>query len=388
MSTETCHSHEARRLSQFQLIASWKPLCRFGWIVFAAAALHGQTFYSATKPDCSAIGNETSLPVTNSFGATVGYSCWIGGTFPAYAAGGGYASAMRVAAPASGAIQANYWFYDADGNPMSLDVTGSVTGSNNFQQFALNANQPSELDLSGGTGNGPGYSATATGSIYAEFFCPDAATCLNVQPQLLYTSPGNGQAWTVGSPLAWDLFSLASQWSFEGMDDGSTHEIQLTIYNAGSSSNFADSTPASFQVNVYNNLGVLVGSGTTPPIVPTYVQADGSVVQGGSYSDFLENVPGIPSPLPPGIFKVLIDGGDAESVAQAVQVNGNAATSLAIGFDTAPAGTNSLQAVKAPGASPAIRSNGIVSPFSNAVPARRVLRHRIPPVQGMTTVSR
>ncbi|HUA58871.1 MAG TPA: hypothetical protein VML19_08970 [Verrucomicrobiae bacterium] len=85
-----------------------KSLCLLGLIASATAALHGQTFFVGTPPDCSAIGNESPAIITNSAGATVGYSCWIGGTFAWYAAGAGWSSAVRVAAPASGAIQVNY----------------------------------------------------------------------------------------------------------------------------------------------------------------------------------------------------------------------------------------------------------------------------------------
>jgi hypothetical protein len=304
-----------------------------GSIALAAASLHGQTYYAPTPPDCSSIGGESPAKITNSAGATLGYSCWIGGTFADYAAGGGWSSAIRVAAPATGAIQVNYWFYDANGNDLSLDTGGAVTGSNTSEVFALNANQPSEIDIAGASSTAPNYGSTASGSVYAEFFCPDATTCLNVQPQLLYSS--TSQPWIITVPISWDLYSISTQWSFVGEDNGGSQQISLVIYNEGSSTDFTNSSSTTFTVYVYNNAGALVGTGTTPAIPPTYQARDGSVYEGGSYSVILDQIPGMPT-LPSGPLKVLIDGGDQDSAVQAVQIANGSATALQIGFDNSP----------------------------------------------------
>ena len=146
--------------------------------------------------------------------------------------------------------------------------------------------------MSGATSAAPHYGTMASGSIYAEFYCPDATTCLNVQPQLLYTSASASQPWTVSVPLSWDLYTISTQWSFVGVDDGDPHQVVLNIFNEGSSVDFSNATPTTFSVDIYTSAGALVGSGTTPPIPPTYEEANGDVVEGGAYSVLLDNVPG------------------------------------------------------------------------------------------------
>ena len=89
-----------------------QPLRRIGLIVLAAAALHGQTYYSATKPDCSSLAGESAVAITNSSGTTIGYSCYVSGAFIWLAAGGGWGTSIRVAAPASAPIGVEYSFYD------------------------------------------------------------------------------------------------------------------------------------------------------------------------------------------------------------------------------------------------------------------------------------
>ena len=83
--------------------------------------------------------------------------------------------------------------------------------------FALSANQPAEVALLGATSGAPNYSATATGSVYAVFYCPDAATCANVLPQLLYSALPT-TPWSLSAPISWDT-ELWTQWSAEGIDD-------------------------------------------------------------------------------------------------------------------------------------------------------------------------
>ena len=95
--------------------------------------------------------------------------------------------------------------------------------------FALFANQPAEIDLLGATRNAPNYGTTATGSVYAMFYCPDAATCSNVLPQLIYSALPT-YPWSLSVPIAWDN-SVWTQWSAVGIDDGGTHRVSLVIYN-------------------------------------------------------------------------------------------------------------------------------------------------------------
>ena len=80
-------------------------------IALAAATLNAQTYWSAAPPDCSTL-NTSSVPITNSAGTTIGYSCVVSGTFPWLAAGAGWGSAIRVAAPTSAPIGVDISFYE------------------------------------------------------------------------------------------------------------------------------------------------------------------------------------------------------------------------------------------------------------------------------------
>src|SRR6266446_2582014 len=93
-----------------------KSLHFLGLIALGAATMRGQptngpAYWSNTIPDCSTLG-ETAVAITNSSGGVVGYSCYVSGTFIWLAAGGGWSSAIRVAAPASAPIGVDYTFYD------------------------------------------------------------------------------------------------------------------------------------------------------------------------------------------------------------------------------------------------------------------------------------
>ena len=318
-----------------------KLLHLIGLMALAVAAVYGQSgvvYWSTTQPDCSSLNNETAVKITDSSGATIGYSCYMSGTFVWLAAGGvdhkpaKWGTAIRVAAPVSGAIGVDYSFYDTNGGNQSLDTAGSMTTSGNEISFALNANQPSEIDLLGATRNAPTYGTTATGSVYAVFYCPDAGTCSNVLPQLIYSALPT-YPWSLSVPIVWDN-SIWTQWSAEGIDDGpgGTHRVSLVIYNE-------DTTTAatSYTVRVYNSSGTLVGTGTTPSIPGVPTLGSGSYGQGGTYGALLSQV--IKTPLPSGIFKILIDGGSTYSAVEVLQVNGTSATTLQVAYDTAPAAT-------------------------------------------------
>ena len=89
---------------------------------------------------------------------------------------------------ASGAIGVDYSFYDTNRNNMSLHTTGSFTESTDKANFALYANQP--------CGNRTAWRYQERSKLrlhrhgfglrLASFYCPDAATCNDVLPQLIY----------------------------------------------------------------------------------------------------------------------------------------------------------------------------------------------------------
>jgi hypothetical protein len=304
-----------------------KSLHLLGLIALAAATLdsqpaNGVVYWSPVAPDCSSLAGESPVAITNASGTTIGYSCYVSGAFVWLAAGGGWSTSIRVAAPASAAIGVDYTFYDASGNNLKLDTTigsGSSTTSGNEVNFALSANQPAEVGLFGATSNAPKYSSTATGSVYAVFYCPDATTCGNVAPQLLYSG-------AIGVPISWDT-ELWTQWSAEGIDDGGAHRVSLAIYNE-------DTAATSYTVRVYDSTGSLAGTGTTPSIPPLQALGNGSLGEGGTYGALLSDV--IATRLPAGVFKILVDGGSKYSAVEALQFNGLSATALQVGYDSAP----------------------------------------------------
>jgi hypothetical protein len=310
-----------------------KSLHLLGLIAVAAATIHSQptngaVYWSTVAPDCTSLAGESPVAITSSPGTTIGYSCYVSGTFVWLAAGGGWSSAIRVAAPASAAIGVDYTFYDASGDNLKLDTTigsGSSTTSGNEVAFALSPNRPAEIGLLGATSDAPKYGSTATGSVYAVFYCPDAITCANVVPQLLYSAlPAT--PWALSVPISWDT-ELWTQWSAEGIDDGGTHRVSLVIYNE-------DMTATSYTVRIYDSTGSLAGTGTTPPIPPLQSLGTGSFGEGGTYGALLSDV--IATRLPPGVFKILVDGGSKYSAVEVLQFNGLSATALQVAYDSAP----------------------------------------------------
>jgi len=257
------------------------------------------------------------------------------------AAGGGWGTSIRVAAPASGAIGVDYSFYDAGGKDLALDTkTGSAspTGSAHEVNFALSANQAANIDLLGAADDGPAYSTNLSGSAYAVFYCPDAATCIAVLPQLIYSALP-AIPWSLSVPIAWDT-QVWTQWAASGIDDGSQNLVSLAIYNEGT-------TATAYTVRVYDSTGALAGKGTTPLIAPMQSFGNGTYGQGGTYGDLLKNI--ITTPLPVGIFKVLIDGGSEYSAVVVLQFNAGSGTALQVAYDYAP--TGSAAAISAAGLS-------------------------------------
>ena len=266
---------------------------------------------------------EVSLP-----SGGMGFACGVTGTFSWSAAGGGWRTSIRIAAPASGAVGVQYVFYDENGKRISMDtISGSSRASGNTVTLALNPNQPSEVQLLGASTDAPLYGTTQTGSVFALFFCPDAATCATIVPQLVYSlSPSN--QWLLTVPISWDSsFSflqpsgLATRWASTGVYDD-MHLISFAIHNSSPA-------PAAYTVRVYDSTGALAGQAVTP-LIPG---ANGVDEVGGSRGFLLTDV--IKSKISAGVVKVTIDGAAATS-ATFLQFSGDSATSLVTTQDVAP----------------------------------------------------
>ncbi len=310
-----------------------------GLVSLAAAAMYGQPtdgakYWSTTVPTCTSVSGP--YKITNSSGALLGYSCAVAGTFPWLAAGGGWGTSIRVAAPASGAVGVDYMFYDGDGNSQNMDtqINSNAAQSGSGVSFALYANQPVDVTLLGATSNAPNYGSTTTGSVYAVFYCPNQVACLDVLPQLIYSNLPS-HPWSLSVPITWDG-SEWYEWSAQGIDDGGSHLVSFVVYNESLA-------PAGYTIRVYDSTGALAGIGTTPIIPPVPKLSNGSYGEGGTYGALLRDV--IPA-LPPGIFKIHIDGGSSSCAVAVLQFNGASATALQVGYDVAVT-TTSAAAVTA-----------------------------------------
>jgi hypothetical protein len=246
-------------------------LCLIGLIALAAATMYGQpptngpVYWSTSSAlDCNS-NSLQEVTLTGPGGSTV-YACYLSGTFVWFAAGGGYTTALRVAAPAAAPVGIDYSFYDVNGNFLNVDTNsgaGSSTTSGSDVNFALAVNQPSEIDLLGASGNArTGYSTITDGTVYVQIYCPDSVTCYSVLPQLIYSAP---PTISLSVPLAFDG-SQYSQWSAQGIDDGGAHRLSLVIYNQSNTTNI-------YTVRVYDSNGNLKGParrlrllGTPPPL--------------------------------------------------------------------------------------------------------------------------
>lgn len=318
-----------------------KSLCLLGLLILAAGTLPGQTYWSTSKDlDCS--GNNAAganvqgpLQITAPTGGT-GYVCYVSGTFVWYAAGAGWHTAIRVAAPESGAIRADYSFVGIAGNALALDIATNggttETQSSSEATFALNANQPLEVDLLGRAGAGPGYSTQTGGSVYAIFECPDATTCTYVTPQLLFSALPS-DPWSLSVPISWDGLEQ-NQWSAEGLNDA-THLMSFAIYNA-------DSSPGTYTITVYDSNGNLVGTGTGPstPLAPLKNDAYGT---GGVWAQLLSSA--VSTTLPQGMLKVVFSASTVSDV-MVLQFDGPSATTLQVGQDATPGGSASPDSVR------------------------------------------
>jgi len=320
-----------------------KTLHFVAWMALCAGALYGQptngpVYWSTSSAlDCNANGlQEVSFPGPG--GATV-YSCYLSGTFVWFAAGGGYTTAIRVAAPASAPVGIDYKFYDLSGNALNVDTNfgpGSTITSGNDVNFALSQNQPKEVDMLGATGS----TGLTDGSVFVQIYCPDSITCYSILPQLIYSA---GTFISLSVPLAFDGAEW-TQWSAQGIDDGAGQRISLVIYNQGSVATI-------YTVRVYDSTGKLVGTGTTPAI-NGFSSSTGEAGTYGALLSTVGNSPGIvTTPLPSGILKVFVDGGSNKSSVLMLQSRGSAIAPLQVSYDT---GAN-ITAIQGP--TPAARRN-------------------------------
>jgi hypothetical protein len=267
-----------------------------------------------------------------------GYACGVTGLFIWSAAGGNWKTSIRMAAPASGAVGVQYVFYDQDGRRISLDtIFGSARAAGDTVGLALSANQASEVQLLGASGDGPQHGRTQTGSVFAVLLCPDAGTCATVVPRLVL-SPAPLAPWLLNVPIAWDAtFSflqpsgVATRWSATGIHSD-TDVLTFAIYNGSS-------TPATYAVRVYDSNGALAGQGVTPPI-PAGNGVDGA---GGTRGFLLSDVVG--ATIPAGVVKVTIEGAGATS-AIFVQFSGESAISLDATHDVVPVASKGAATIR------------------------------------------
>jgi hypothetical protein len=209
-------------------------------------------------------------------------------------------------------------------------MADSVPRSGTTIALALNANQPSEVQLLGASSDSPQYNATQTGSVFGIFLCADPGTCATLLPQLLYSFLPV-EPWLISVPIAWDSsFSflqpagLSTRWSAVGIQDPA-HLMSFAIYN--------QSTAAStYTVRVYDHAGSLAGQAVTP-LIPV----------AGTRGLLLTDV--IKSALPAGILKVTIEGAGPSS-ALFLQFNGDSATSLQAASDLVPGSSRGSAAVR------------------------------------------
>jgi len=97
------------------------------------------------------------------------------------------------------------------------------------------------------------------------------------------------------------------------------------------------SLPEAYTVLVYDSTGALVGKGSTPVIPAFQALSNGYLGQAGTYGALLKNI--ISTPLPSGVFKILVDGGSEYSAVTALQFTGASATALQVAYDSAPSST-------------------------------------------------
>jgi hypothetical protein len=201
-----------------------RSLKLLGLVALMGASLYGQVYWTTgSAPDCT--GTTSGQPIEIVDGTThVGWSCTMDGVFNWYAAGGAWGTSILGAAPSSGDIGAEIWLYDVQGNDANMDTN---YGTGNTLNFSLYADQAAEFQILGAHSN-PSHSTLKDGSIWARFYCPDAATCLNLSPQLIYSALP-AVPYSLSVPITWEWG--VTRWSSVGIDNGGTKLVALVIYN-------------------------------------------------------------------------------------------------------------------------------------------------------------
>jgi len=140
-------------------------------------------------------------------------------------------------------------------------------------------------------------------------------------------------------PLSSDT-AVWPTWSAEGVDDGVTNVVSFAVYNEGT-------TATSFNIYIYDSAGELVATGTTPSIPPSLLLKGGTYGEAGTYGATLRTVIG--SPLPSGIFMILIDGGNEDCAVLMLQFSGlqypaPSMSSIQVAYDSSPSATAAVAA--------------------------------------------
>jgi hypothetical protein len=227
-----------------------------GALVLSTVSAMGQLWINpgtTTSPSSCAPFHDQSAGTTE-------YYCYYGGSFPWFAAGGGWTTTLRIAAPASGTIQVKYDFTD------KLDYLqyGDTSPTDSSEAlFELSPNQPSEVTLLGLSNEGPPYATASTGTVHVEVRCADKATCAAVVPQLIYSAlPGT--PWYLSGTMSMDI-SVPTQpdstvWSAVGVNDPqastSTKLNQIMSFVILNDSGIDQQ----YTVSAYNQSGALIGS--------------------------------------------------------------------------------------------------------------------------------
>jgi hypothetical protein len=287
-----------------------KSLQIAAFIVMMGSVVQGQTYWSASQPNC---GPYENLTVQLSSGG-VGYSCGVVGIFPWFTAGAGWTTSIRTAAPASAAIAFMFAYYDKEGNALAVDANyvdgpGVTRGQNSFLA-ALNPNEPAQLDLLGLPSEASiNYSKTpAEGSIAAGFLCPDAITCAQATAQLIYSALPS-QLWSLSVPIVWNA-QLTSEWSTWGYDDGKNQIMSFVVTNGSSAAQ-------SYAVHIFDTYGNPLITVNTP-VIPSL----------GAYDQVLDTF--LSNRTPNGLIKMTVVGASGYSAFEALQFNSGSATTLVV----------------------------------------------------------
>lgn len=300
-----------------------------GMLVLAGLTANAQTYWSPNSAlNCGSYGMDaagTPQPVTTPAGGT-GYVCFVYGTLPWYDAGGGWASSIRVAAPATAPIAVFLDFADQNAQPSTLDFqyrgdTAILNGTTTGQ--ALLANQPMEVDLIGLHTPASNGSSEAKGPVVLLAYCPDPATCSQVQAQLIYSALPTFK-YSLSAPVVFDSLTWTA-WSSIGIDDGSQDNVSFVIYNLAN-----DKLAHTYTLKVYDSAGNLHATATTQ-----------SVAYLGSYADLVRNVV---ANLPAGVFKLQMVASDYAAF-EVLQFHSNTGTTLVSAWENIPAGAATAAAV-------------------------------------------